>query len=498
MSVAERRAALARFVAKLPPDKLAALTQQTKPRVVEPYTTQTPHPKQQVFLNLKEQEVLFGGAAGGGKSSAILMAALQYVDVPGYSALILRRTWADLVLPGAIMDRAATWLANTPAHKLDGGRVWKFPSGARIQFGYLQHENDKLRYQSAEFQFIAFDELTQWPLESAYDYMFSRIRRPTIACVNCSVPMKRVMGWVMRNGAKVPNFRYAHKNASRCTQPYPDPKVLANYKPAPDGTSIFDIPLRMRAGTNPGGPGMEWVRKRFVDPATRRSDARFIRSLLQDNPSLDQEEYRKALHRLNPVDRERLLNGDWDVVESGDMFDRADFRPVTTTPIDCKYWVRYWDLAATSGGGDWTVGALCSVRQDNTFHIEHIVRIQGGPREVENLIKATAQVDTPGVHIRMEQEPGSSGVTVIDHYARNVLSGWNFSGIKTTGDKVTRATALSSYVAGGYVSIKIGRWNGDMLDEMQLFPKGAHDDQVDAVAGAFNYLTQAQRVRIIV
>jgi predicted phage terminase large subunit-like protein len=273
---------------------------------------------------------------------------------------------------------------------------------------------------------------------------------------------------------------------------------LANYRPAADGTTIFDVPLRMRAGTNPGGPGMDWVRRRFVDPDTRKAESLFVRSLLQDNPSLDQEEYTKALHRLNPVDRERLLNGDWDVVESGDMFDRADFRAVEHTPKDGKYWVRYWDLAATSGGGDYTVGALCCVKNDNTFHVEHIVRLQGGPRDVENIIRQTAMVDGVGVHVRMEQEPGSSGKTVIDHYARNVLAGYNYDGVKTTGDKVTRATAFASYVRGGYVSIKLGRWNTELLDEMQLFPRGAHDDQVDAVAGAFNHLMLQQRVRIIV
>jgi hypothetical protein len=81
------------------------------------------------------------------------MAALQYVDVPGYAALLLRRTYADLALPGAIMSRAEEWLANTPAQWHDKEKTWAFPSGASLSFGYLDGPRDHYRYQGSEFQF---------------------------------------------------------------------------------------------------------------------------------------------------------------------------------------------------------------------------------------------------------------------------------------------------------------------------------------------------------
>lgn len=120
-------------------------------------------------------------------SEALLAAAAQFVDVPGYSALILRRSFRDLALPGALMDRSKKWWKQTDAHWDGTDYKWTFPSGATIQFGYMEHEGDELRYQSSEYQFIAFDELTQFPKEQ-YTYMFSRLRR--LRGVNIPIRMR--------------------------------------------------------------------------------------------------------------------------------------------------------------------------------------------------------------------------------------------------------------------------------------------------------------------
>lgn len=133
------------------------------------------------------------------------MAALQYVDVPHYAALLLRRSYTDLSLPGALMDRAKAWLIPTDAEWRESSKTWYFPSGATLTFGYLDQTGAEYRYQSTEFQFIGFDELTQFE-ERQYRYLFSRLRR----------------------------------------------------------TSDIDVPLRMRSASNPGGIGHEWVRHRFL------------------------------------------------------------------------------------------------------------------------------------------------------------------------------------------------------------------------------------------
>ena len=486
--------ALKKKLDALSDEDLAKLTRMTMPRIVEGYLKHIPHPPQQIFLTLNQREVMYGGAAGGGKSDALLMAALQYVDVPGYSALLLRRTWADLMLPGAIMDRASSWLSGTDAHPKDGGRTWVFPSGAKITFGYLQYDKDKLRYQSAEFQFVGFDELTQFQ-EETYKYLFSRIRRPSISCLNCKTSVKKIGG------------KYIHSNDDEevqvdCRMIMPDPKVIAQYPPATkDGLTLFDVPLRMRAATNPGGIGHAWVRDRFVNAETREKESVFVPALLRDNPSIDQKEYMKSLEHLSLIDKERLLNGDWDVSVEGIMFQRFWFGHVYEVPEKTK-WVRYWDMAATKDG-DYTVGCKLGLTPQKTWIIGDIKRARLTAQNVERLILATANEDGQAVQVRMEQEGGSSGLAMIDHYSRNVLLGYSFKGHRPTGAKEVRAQPVSISAEAGNMSIlalnrKTPAWAGAFLDEISMFPsKGVHDDQVDALSGAFNVLAFGLKARII-
>jgi hypothetical protein len=236
------------------------------------FSPQKPTDRQELFLGLPHKEAFYGGAAGGGKSSALLMAALQHVDVSRYSALILRRTFADLSKPGALLDRAREWLSQSSARYNDQRHQWRFPSGAVLAFGYLENDADVYQYQSSEFQFIAFDELTQFS-KFQYTYLFSRLRR------------------------------------------------LA------DST----VPLRMRSASNPGGIGAEWVYERFIphdwqpddaaDLQVHEKDGRaFVPARLEDNPHLDQESYDESLEELDEVTRAQLRSGDWRIRKKGNIY----------------------------------------------------------------------------------------------------------------------------------------------------------------------------------
>jgi predicted phage terminase large subunit-like protein len=225
-------------------------------------------------------------------------------------------------------------------------------------------------------------------------------------------------------------------------------------------------------------------------------DKPFIPASLDDNPHIDRDEYIKSLMHLDPVTREQLLKGDWTAREAGNKFKREWFEIVDSYPADARM-VRYWDLAATEPkpgkDPDWTAGALMAER-DGVYYIVDIKRTRTTPKGVEALIRQTAELDGRRITIYMEQEPGSSGVNTIDHYRRRILAGFTFYGNKTTGSKEMRANPVSSQAEAGNIKLVRGPWINDFLDEAELFPHGAHDDQVDAVSGAFGML--ARRIRI--
>jgi hypothetical protein len=242
------------------PDELLAATE-----IRLPYCPHRPNQKQELALLAWRflpdafklpVEVGYGGAAGGGKSDWLLMAALEHVDEPGYAAIIFRRTFAELRLPGALMARARAWLHGTDAVWRDADKHWEFPSGATLGFGYLDNDTHCDRYQSAEFQFIGFDEATHFT-EYQYSYLFSRLRRLETA----------------------------------------------------------NVPVRMYSATNPGGVGHVWYKSRFVKPEKPDPRRVFVPARLSDNPAIDQNAYVGSLMHLTEGVRQQLLDGDWDAFE---------------------------------------------------------------------------------------------------------------------------------------------------------------------------------------
>jgi predicted phage terminase large subunit-like protein len=186
-------------------------------------------------------------------------------------------------------------------------------------------------------------------------------------------------------------------------------------------------------------------------------------------------------------------------VLSGGYFQREWFPIVDAAPAGART-VRFWDKAGTAPNRanpdpDWTRGARVSITADRRIYIEDIASIRADPGGVEALIAQTAALDGTRVLIRIEQEPGSSGKDVIYHYVKNVLSGYNVEGIRSTGSKEERAAPVSSQAKVGNIRLVRGAWNGDFLAEAIRFPLGKHDDQVDAVSGALAFLAPAQPYR---
>ena len=224
------------------------------------------------FLASPERDVLYGGAAGGGKSYAMLVDPLRFCHRSAHRALILRRSMPEL---RELIDKSRELYPKAfPGCKFrEVEKIWNFPSGAKVEFGFLERDADVYRYQGQSYSWIGFDEITHLPTEFGWNYLASRLR--TI-----------------------------------------DPEI--------------DPYLRCTA--NPGGVGARWVKKRYVDPCEpgqpfKGDDGltrRFIPARLLDNPYLSEDgRYEEMLQALPPVQRKQLLEGNWEITE-GAAFSEFD------------------------------------------------------------------------------------------------------------------------------------------------------------------------------
>lgn len=460
-------AKLKKRLSTLSDEERAALARALTPRLNE-FIPHDPHAKQGVFLLFNDVlEVLFGGAAGPGKSIGLLMAAAQFVDVPGYSALLLRRSYRDLALPGALMAVSHQWWDHTKAHWDGVAYKWTFPSGAVIQFGYMEHDGDEFRYQSSEYQFIGFDELTQFK-EHQYTYMFSRLRK------------------------------------SRASE----------------------IPLRMRAATNPGGVGHEWVKDRWNLPygTTGNPNRVFIPAKLDDNPYLDIESYEQGLGELADVTYQQLREGDWDATISGGRFYPEWFTIIERRDIPQReHWdqfVRNWDLGSTAKTSenpdpDYTAGVkMLKVNRLPTsiyerhkdmkldippppyYIVSHVNRFRKDPGGVEEEMASTSASDGFWLPVSIEQERGASGKGIIHSYRKHVIPHTEtVIGVWPKGGKEARAAYAAGRSKEGRVFVVDGEFTQPFINELALFGiDGVHDDQVDAFSGCFQAFDKLQYV----
>lgn len=411
-----------------------------------------PLPKQLLFLKYNGLDAFYGGAAGGGKSVALLMAALQYVDVPGYNAILIRDTYANLVKPEGLLDLAHKWLAGSDTKWEGEAKQYRFPSGATVSFGYLDGPRDHFNYQGPAYQYVGIDEIVNIREHQAL-YLFSRLRK----------------------------------------------------------IKDLDVPVRFRCASNPPSREQiargEWVKKRYVEELTR-DDRVFIPARIDDNPYLDKDEYVKSLSNLDPITREQLLKGNWYINATGDFFDRSWLQIIDKSKVpdmkECSI-VRYWDFASTEAkeGKEpaYTAGVKMALHKPTgRYFILNIHRFRESSARKEALVRQTADVDGKDTIIYIEQEPGSSGKDTISHYKRNILPEFAVKGDKASGSKTTRAMPYASAAERGDVYLVNGPWVADYLDEVELFPDGKFKDQVDASTGAYNILAVEKgtaRIRVL-
>lgn len=234
------------------------------------------------FLAAPERDVLYGGAAGGGKSYAMLIDPLRFAHRAAHRALILRRSMPEL---RELIDKSRELYPKAfPGCKYkEVEKLWNFPSGAKVEFGFLERDADVYRYQGQAYSWIGFDEITHLPTEFGWNYLASRLR-----------------------------------------------------------TTDPEITTYMRCTANPGGVGATWVKKRYIDPhppnetfiGADNLSRKFIPARLNDNPYLAEDgRYEEMLKALPPTQRKQLLEGNWDVNE-GAAFTEFDIDAHVITPFE--------------------------------------------------------------------------------------------------------------------------------------------------------------------
>lgn len=404
------------------------------------YTARFPlFPKQKAFALLPQLDAMTSGAGGTGKTELLLYLALQYVDVAGYSALVLRRTYSQLKLANSILDRFLQRTQGLPMRWNGMDYRAEFPGNSKITFGHVDTASDMYKYDSAEFSTIIIDEAIQFTPDML-QFFFSRLRRP---------------------------------------------KTLSH------------IPLRYRLATNPGGISHLYLRNHYLE--SDHPDRASMLFYLEDNPGLDTEAYLKSLSNLNPLMYRQRRYGDWYATASNTVLPR-EWLAIRETPLsDGVLRVRFWDLAATAPkpgkDPDWTVGTLLARDRFGKFLVEDVCRFRANPAEVEERIVRTAEADGRGVYVRMEQEGGASGKSLVNAYSR-LLAGWNFAGIPAGGPKLSRWGPVSGQARNGNLFVMPGPWASDWFDEVcSVTGVGdVHDDQIDSLAGAYTFFVNERPI----
>lgn len=437
---------------------------------------------QEAFLACSADIAFYGGAAGGGKSFALLLDPVRFLatdKVRGFTAAVFRRTCPQITNPGGLWDESEGLYNDAGGTPVRSARAWEWPKTSnRIKFSHLQYDGTVHAWQGSQLAYIGFDELTHFSRRQFF-YMMSR-------------------------------------NRSKCgVRPYiratmnPDPdswvREFIDWWIGPDG---FPIPER--------GGVIRWfardkdkiiwadTKEELEAQGMKPKSFTFIPASVYDNKILlaNDEGYLASLESLSLVERGRLLGGNWNIrASAGMVFKKHWFGVVDAAPAGFDRIVRYWDRAATevsarSTDPDWTVGVKMGVK-GGTYYVLDVCRLRGTPMAVQAAMRNCADQDGEECEVWAEEDPGQAGRADVVTLSR-LFPDRIFRAKRVTKNKVTRALPASAQVEVGNVKLVRGAWNADFLDELENFSDGKalddkpdnmpHDDQVDAFSGAFGAL----------
>lgn len=434
---------------------------------------------QTMFLESDADIAIYGGAAGGGKSFALLLEPLYHVDNNFFGAVIFRKNATQVRNQGGLWDESFRLYHGIGAIPREQPLEWTFPSGMTVKFAHLENEKTVYDWQGSQIALIGYDELTHFS-ESQFFYMLSRNRsmsgvpgRVRATCnPDCDSWVRKFIDWwIGEDGYPIKERSGKQRWFIRINETI----IWADTKQ--ELIDEYEVPNCK--------PEDKVIPKSVT----------FISASIYDNQILMQKDpsYLSNLKAMSRVERLRLLGGNWNVrAAAGMYFQREWFPVVDAVPAGWVQSIRFWDRAATTPSEtnrdpDWTRGLKLYKYGNGSFCVVDLRSLRASPAQVESLIKNTASHDGHGVRIMSQQDPGSAGVSEAHNFVR-MLAGFDVRTVVINKDKENRAKPASAQSEIGNILVLRAPWNEEFFTELENFPDGAHDDIVDVLSGALNEL----------
>ncbi len=433
------------------------------------------------FLETTADIAIYGGAAGGGKSFALLLEPLRHHDNAKFGGVIFRRTSTQVRIQGGLWDESIKLYGRIGAEPTQSSLSWLFESGMRMKFAHLEYDSNVFDWQGSQIPYIGFDELTHFT-EKQFFYMLSRNRsdsgvagyvRATCNPDADSWVRKLIDWWIGDDGYAIP-----------------ERSGVLRWFIRQDDTIIW------------GDSRQELID--FYGEDELPKSLTFIPSKIYDNKILMEKDpsYLANLRALSRVERERLLGdkekgGNWNIrANAGNYFKREWFPIIDAIPSGFIQQVRFWDRAATkphegNKDPDWTRGLKLYRYPDGSYVVADLRSMRDTAGQVESIIKNTASHDGQRCRVMSQLDPGSAGKAEAIHFVR-LLQGYDVRTMTTSKHKAVRAKPVSAQAEVGNIKVLRAPWNDEFFNELEAFPtEGVHDDIVDTLSGAYNEISGA-------